>query len=143
MSQNPIAISTWSVHHLLATLPLEALPVELAQRGYSRVEICHFHLRSQEPHYLRQMGKLFREHGVIIQTLLIDDGDITNPSTREKDMAWIAGWIESAAHLGAEHARVIAGKAAPTVELLKSSVDGLKTLAALGVKHDVRVVTEN
>ncbi len=143
MTQNLIAVSTWSVHNLLEKIPLEALPAELAARGFGRVEICHFHLASQEIVYLRETAKLFRDHGVVIQTLLIDDGDITNPSTRDKDMAWISRWIESAAHLGAENARVIAGKAAPSEAALKSSVDGLKTLASLGVKHGVRVVTEN
>ncbi len=143
MHKNSIAVSTWSIHNLLEKIPLEALPAELAARGFGRVEICHFHLASQAPDYLRSMGKLFRDHGVVIQTLLIDDGDITNPSTREKDLAWISSWIESAAHLGAENARVIAGKALPTEAVLKSSVDGLRLFAALGVKHGVRVVTEN
>ncbi len=143
MTQNPIAVSTWSVHNLLDRISLEALPAELAARGFGRVEICHFHLASQEPAYLRATGKLFREHGVVIQTMLIDDGDITNPSTRDKDLAWIVSWIESSAQLGAENARVIAGKAAPTEAALKSSVDGLKLFASLGVKHNVRVVTEN
>lgn len=143
MTQNPIVVSTWSVHNLLDKISLEALPAELAAHGFGRVEICHFHLASQAPDYLRAMGKLFREHGVVIQTLLIDDGDITNPLTREKDIVWISSWIESAAKLGAENARVIAGKAAPTEAALKSSVDGLKLFASLGVKHSVRVVTEN
>jgi sugar phosphate isomerase/epimerase len=143
MSQNPIAVSTWSVHHLLDKISLEALPAELAARGFARVEICHFHLANQAVDYLRGVGKLFRDHGVVIQTLLIDDGDITNPSTRERDLKWILGWIESATHLGAENARVIAGKAAPTEAALKSSGDGLKICAARGVKLGVRVVTEN
>jgi sugar phosphate isomerase/epimerase len=143
MTTNPIAVSTWSVHHLLEKLALEELPALLAQHGYGRVEICHFHCTSQEPDYLRSVGRLFRDHGVVIQTLLIDDGDITDVARREKDLKWIAGWIESAAHLGAENARIIAGKAAPSKETLKLSVDGLKIFAALGVQHGVRVVTEN
>ncbi len=143
MTQNPIAVSTWSVHNLLEKLPLEDLPMELSQRGYKRVEICHFHLTSQEPAYLRDMRKLFNDCGVVVQTLLIDDGDITNPASRDKDLKWILSWIEAAALLGAENARVIAGKAAPTNEALALSVDGLKICAALGVAHGVRVVTEN
>ncbi len=143
MTSNPIAVSTWSVHHLLETIRLEELPSELALRGYGRVEICHFHLTSQEPSYLRAIGTLFRKSGIIIQTLLIDDGDITNISTRDKDLAWISAWIESAAHLGAENARVIGGKAPISEASLKLSVDGLKHCAALGVKVGVRVVTEN
>ena len=47
----------------------------------------------------------------MIQTLLIDDGDITNPATRARDLTWIASSIEAAALLGAENARAIAGKA--------------------------------
>lgn len=143
MTHNLIAVSTWSVHHLLEKIPLEALPAELAARGFGRVEICHFHLASQETDYLRSIGKLFRDHGIVIQTLLIDDGDITNPTSRQRDLMWIESWIESAAQLGAQNARVIAGKAAPSADILKSSVDGLKILAALGVKLGVRVVTEN
>jgi sugar phosphate isomerase/epimerase len=143
MTQNPIAASTWSVHHLLEKIPLQDLPAELAAHGYGRVEICHFHLANQQPDYLRGIGKLFRDHGVVIQTLLIDDGDITHPTTRDKDLKWIATWVESAAHLGAENARVIAGKAAPTPEALLLCVDGLIRMAALGVQHGVRVVTEN
>jgi sugar phosphate isomerase/epimerase len=143
MAQNPIAVSTWSVHNLLEKIPLETLPVELAAHGYTRVEICHFHLANQDADYLRGIGRLFRDHGVIIQTLLIDDGDITNPASRERDLKWIGSWIESAAHLGAEHVRVIAGKAAPTDAALKSSVDGLKICSTLGAKLGVRVVTEN
>ena len=143
MTHNLIAVSTWSVHHLLEKIPLEALPAELAARGFGRVEICHFHLASQETDYLRSIGKLFRDHSIVIQTLLIDDGDITNPTSRQRDLMWIESWIESAAQLGAQNARVIAGKAAPSADILKSSVDGLKILAALGVKLGVRVVTEN
>ncbi len=128
---------------MLEKMALEDLPAELSHRDYGRVEICHFHLASQEPDYLHSIGQLFRDQGVFIQTLLTDDGDISNPSTREKDIKWIAGWIESAANLGAENVRVIAGKSAPSAEALKLSVDGLKHLSALGVKQGVRVVTEN
>jgi sugar phosphate isomerase/epimerase len=141
--KNQIAISTWSVHKLLEILPLKGLPAEMAKRGYGRVEICHFHLTNQDPEYLRNIGKLFRDSGVVIQTLLIDDGDITNLVTRQKDLKWISSWIESAAHLGAENARVIAGKSPATPAVLELCIDGLKTCAALGTKLGVRVVTEN
>ncbi len=143
MTRNPIAVSTWSVHNLLEKIALDQLPAEFALRGFERVEICHFHLASQEPDYLREIGALFRKSSVVIQTLLIDDGDITNIASREKDLNWISSWIESAAHLGAENARVIAGKSPPSEQALKLSVDGLKHCASLGAKHGVRVVTEN
>jgi sugar phosphate isomerase/epimerase len=142
---NPIAVSTWSVDPYLSagSLTLETLPAELARRGYNRAEICHFHLASAEPAYLASIRGAFREAGVMIQTLLIDDGDITDPKTRDRDIAWIEGWIAAAAALGAEHARVIAGKSAPSPEALALSVDALKRLSKLGEKHGVRIVTEN
>ena len=162
---NPIAVSSWSLHHILgityengpgATLPLtrhetfgqphielEDLPRQLAARGYNRIELCHFHLAFQETAYLKRIGAAFKANGVAIQTLLIDDGDITNLVTRQRDMKWIESWIGSAAHLGAEHARVIAGKSKPSDEALQMSVEALKVLAELGQKLGVRVVTEN
>jgi sugar phosphate isomerase/epimerase len=160
-----IAVSTWSLHNLLGvtyangpgiipdgipeptfgpgSVTLEELPEELAKRGYFRVELCHFNLASQDAAYLAKIRAAFEASGVVIQTLLIDDGDITNPATRARDLAWIASWIEAAALLGAENARVIAGKAQPTVEALDLAVDGLSEMAALGKARGVRIVTEN
>ena len=162
---NAIAISTWSLHNLLGityangpgsmptgiaeptfgpgSVTLENLPAELAKRDYFRVEICHFNLASQDPAYLAGIRAAFAASGVVIQTLLIDDGDISNPATRGRDLAWIAAWIEAAALLGAENARVIAGKMKPTAQALALSVDGLKEMAALGKARGVRIVTEN
>ncbi len=165
MPNNPIAVSTWSVHNLLGVtyangpgvmptgiaaptfgsgaVALEDLPAELAKRSYYRVEICHFNLASQLPAYLAKIRKAFEASGVVIQTLLIDDGDITNPATRERDLAWIASWIEVAALIGAQNARVIAGKSKPTAEALALSVNGLRKMAAFGKARGVRIVTEN
>ena len=75
--------------------------------------------------------------------MLIDDGDLTNAPTLERDRAWIARWIEAAAVLGAENARVIAGKSMATAETLSMAVAGLSEMVALGQKRDVRIVTEN
>lgn len=152
-----IAVSTWSVHHLLGvtyancpgkiptgvpeqtfgpgTLAFPDLPAELARRGYQRAEICHFHLASFELGYLKSVRDAFQKYGVIIQTLLIDDGDITNSATRERDLKWISSWIEAAAVLGAENARIIAGKAKPSPEALALSVDGLRAMSQLGKVH--------
>jgi sugar phosphate isomerase/epimerase len=162
---NPIAVSTWSLHRHLGysydngpgtaepyvkadtwgkgSFSLEQLPGELAARGYFRCEVCHFHLASRDKDYLAALGVRFRDAGVVVQTLLIDAGDITDARTRDRDLAWIEGWITAAAHLGAENARVVAGKQKPTPATLKLSVDGLKKLAVLGKSLGVRVVTEN
>lgn len=163
--QNPIAVSTWSLHHHLgysyANGPADQppyvksntwgagffdvlqLPMELARRGYFRCEVCHFHLASTDAPYLKDVAQAFADSGVVIQTLLIDDGDITHPVTGDRDRAWIASWIEAAAILKAENARVIAGKSKPTSEALALSVSGLRDLVALGTKLDIKVVTEN
>jgi sugar phosphate isomerase/epimerase len=167
LTENPlqIAVSSWSVHHLLGvtyangpgkiptgvpeptfgpgTLAFLDLPAELARRGYTRAEICHFHLAGLEPGYLKTVCDAFQKSGVVIQTLLIDDGDLTDSTTRDRDLKWIASWIEAAAVLGAENARVIAGKAKPSPEALARSVDGLRAMAQLGKARGVRIVTEN
>ena len=123
-------------------LALAALPAELARRGYDRAELCHFHLASRQPAYLRDIRAAFAAAGVSIQTLLIDDGDITG-SQRERDLNWISGWVESAAALGADCARVIAGKAKPSDEALAQSIAGLRRIGAEGKVLGVRIVTEN
>lgn len=163
--QNLIAVSTWSLHHHLGysyangpadhppyvksdtwgagVFDILQLPAELATRGYLRCEICHFHLASLDAAYLKEVSQAFAAAGVVIQTLLIDDGDLTNLVTRERDRAWIASWVEAAAILKAENARVIAGKSKPSPETLALSVSGLRDMVALGAKLGVRVVTEN
>jgi sugar phosphate isomerase/epimerase len=163
--KNSNAVSTWSLHHHLGysfangpgvvapflksqtwgagEFDIFQLPVQLAKHGYFRCEICHFHLQSQEPAYLQTVAQAFADAGVAVQTLLIDDGDLTNRATLLRDKTWIASWIEAAANLKAEHVRVIAGKAAPTDETLTLAVEGLRELVRLGATRGVKVVTEN
>jgi sugar phosphate isomerase/epimerase len=168
--ENPIAVSSWSVHRMLGIshdngpahmaptdvgpfmrhatwgegeFSLLQLPAALAARGYGRCEICHFHIGDLSRNALGEIRTAFEAAGVIIQTLLIDDGDLTHPATRARDMAWIARWIDVAADIGAENARVVAGKAAPTAEALSLAIDGLKPLVAQGQARGVNIVTEN
>ena len=166
MNAHPrIAVSTWSLHHKLGVThangptgsdtaaPVETfgkpqialldLPAALRAHGYTRVELCHFHLAHLDPVYLEEVRSAFNAAGVIIQTLLIDDGDITNGATRTRDMAWINKWIGVAARLGAVHARVIAGKQKPSPETLALSVSGLTHLANSAASQGVKLVTEN
>ncbi len=160
-----IAVSTWSLHRKLgithangradsdiapavqtfgkAEIAVLDLPAALRQHGYSRVELCHFHLAGIDPHYLEEVRSAFAESGVVIQTLLIDDGDITNPATRSRHMAWINKWIGVAARLGAIHARAIAGKQKPNAETLALSVSGLTHLTNSAATQGVKLVTEN
>ena len=160
-----IAVSSWSLHMALGiahangpagsdTTPavekfgkpqiaLLDLPAVLRAHGYARLELCHFHLAGLDPVYLEEVRSAFKDGGVTIQTLLIDDGDITNTTTRARDMAWINKMIGAAARLGAVHARVIAGKQKPTPEALALSVSGLTHLTNSAASHGVKLVTEN
>ena len=78
-----------------------------------------------------------------LQTLLIDAGDVTDPVNGARDEAWIASWIEIANELGAENARIIAGKQAPSKEALDRSVAALSALADGNAGSNVRLTTEN
>lgn len=119
------------------------LPRELAAREYFRAEICHFHLARRDAEYLAEVKDAFHKAGVVIQTLLIDDGDLTDPASRSRDLAWIEGFIATAGALGAENARVIAGKQKPTVQTLALAVTALAGLVPVAKDHGVRLVTEN
>jgi len=160
-----IAVSSWSVHRALGLshpnsperdifgeaeekwgrpqLDILELPEAIARRGIHHLQLCHFHLESRDPVYLREVRAAATDAGVTLSTLLIDDGDITHPTERDRDRAWIATWISAAAELGAEAARVIAGKQKPSAETLEFSVEGLKALARHGADQGVRVTTEN
>ena len=166
MTHHPrIAVSSWSLHNTLGyshdngpagradapaqptwgpgSLKLMDLPAALHARGYGRVELCHLHIPSLDPVYLEELRDAFSSSGVIIQTVLIDDGDITNPETRTRDMAWIHHWIDAAARLGATYARAVAGKQKPTPENIASSVSGLRALAHSAATRGIKLVTEN
>ncbi len=160
-----IAVSTWSLHRKLGITyangpsgsdhapPMETfgkpeitlldLPAALRGHGYARVELCHFHLALIDPVYLEEVRSSFKDAGVMIQTLLIDDGDITNSATRSRDMAWMNKWIGVSARLGAIHARAIAGKQRPSAEALALSISGLTHLANSAATQGVKLVTEN
>jgi sugar phosphate isomerase/epimerase len=160
-----IAVSTWSLHRLLGTVyphdldtdvvgegadtfgegeeSLLGLPSVLANHGYQRLEIVSFHLRSRDPVYLGELRDQLKVSGVTLQTLLIDAGDMTDPLVGERDTRWIAGWLEVANELGAENARVIAGKQPTSTEALERSVQGFRHLLAANAGSPLRIVTEN
>jgi sugar phosphate isomerase/epimerase len=160
-----IAVSTWSLHrmlgttypHDLATTAIGAaaetygagteslldLPSALRNHGYHRLELVSFHLPTRDPVYLGELRDQLRSSGVLLQTLLIDAGDITHPEHGARDTAWIASWIEIANELGAANARIIAGKQPPTPETLDRSIAALAALADGNAGSPVRLVTEN
>lgn len=164
-SADRIAVSTWSLHRLLGTIyphdlatsaigagddrygegteSLLGLPSVLANHGYHRLEVVSFHMRSRDSIYLAELRDQFTRAEVTLQTLLIDAGDITHPEDGARDEAWIAGWIEVANELGAQNARIIAGKQKPTKTNIDRSVAALKRLASANEGSSVRLVTEN
>lgn len=156
------AVSTWSLHRTLGNFSapgsavdggkmsgppelnsgltlLELIP-DLAARGYTTLQICHFHLASSDEGYVAQVRTALAEHSIVLDMLLIDDGDLTAPNT-ELQLAWYNHWLNVAEALGAQRARLCVGRSEPTEELLATS--GMH-LAALADAHpNVRVVTEN
>jgi sugar phosphate isomerase/epimerase len=160
-----IAVSTWSLHRLLGTTyphnlttdavgpveetygpvvePLLDLPAALHNHGYHRMELVSFHLPSRDRIYVDELRDELKQADVVLQTLLIDAGDIADPQHGARDEAWIARWIETANELGAERARIIAGKQKPTREAIDRSVAALRRLADGNAGSPVRLVTEN
>ncbi len=163
--EDRFAVSTWSLHrHLGTTYPhdlasdtvgprtetygegtesLLDIPSALVNHGYSRMELVSFHLPCRDPVYLGELRDQLKITGVTLQTLLIDEGDITHPITGPRDTRWIAGWIEIANELGAQNARIIAGKQRPTTETLNRAVLALRELEEGNSGSPVRLVTEN
>lgn len=159
-----LSVSTWSLHRSLGKPPfygpqseagqlanptaerafsLLELPAQIAAHGIQTLEICHFHLPSDAPEYYQQIRSAIEAAGVELWSLLIDDGDITHPQYGERDMAWIQGWIDVAAQLGARNTRIIAGKQEPNEQTLALSHDRLAQLASYASKRGVRAMTEN
>ncbi len=160
-----IAVSSWSLHRALgityinspandvpgefketygpAKVDLLDLPAQCRENGIDRMEIVHFHMRSRDPAYLNEIKASFADAGVRLQTLLIDSGDIADPANRERDIAWIGEWIDAAAALGADQARVSGGRQQPTRDALDLAVDGLRRLVKRGREHGLKIITEN
>lgn len=161
---NRLAVSTWSLHRTLGrltpygpeangtvpqrtlspgALSLLELPARLAAFGIHKLEICHFHLPSRAPAYLRQLRDALADAEVTLWQLLIDAGDITHPTQAATEIAWIEGWLDVAAALGATRARVSAGKATASSTTLTASHAALTRLADYAQQRGVRLMTEN
>ncbi len=163
-----LALTTWSLHHNLGSPPMAGpdldghamssvqepppaltlleLPNSMQELGIGTLEICHFHLPTTAPDYLRELRAVIAAAGVELFSILIDRGDITaqDPQRRAADLRLIEGWIDVASALGARAVRVIAGDAPPTDEAaLELSIAGLRHLAGYGHERGVRVLTEN
>ncbi len=126
-----------------ARISLLDLPARLAAAGLYTLEISHPHLPSRDIEYLKELRAALDQAEVSLLTVLVEAGDLTDPVHGDRDRDWMAGWIGTAGLLGAQRARVIAGKARCSAETLKKSAVGLRSLAAHGRDHGVRVTTEN
>ncbi|SFB62981.1 Sugar phosphate isomerase/epimerase [Cohnella sp. OV330] len=164
-----LSLSTWSLHRLLGplrwtawnaagerhvvneqdqpqVLTLLQLPAEAAKRGYSALEICHFHFPSTDPEYLSQLRAAFHASGVRFDTLLLDYGDLTSkdPIRLTADLALIRAWIDAAAVCGAKQIRIVAGESDASDETaLAQSAQHLRELASYAKGKHVNVITEN
>ena len=156
-------VSTWSLHRTLGRfagpdsatlggpflqapvspggLALLDLPAELKAHGYGAVQIVHFHLPSRDPAYLAQLRDALAAADIELDTLLIDDGDLTDEANAERVDAWLDGWLETASALGATRARLIVGRSEPTPERVRTTAERLVRMA--GAHPGVRVVIEN
>ncbi|MGW9947908.1 sugar phosphate isomerase/epimerase [Rhizobium leguminosarum] len=159
------AVSTWSLHRLLGAVyayspdpdksaaakelygpgaaALIDVPAALSARGVNRLEVCSFHLPSLDAAYISELRDAMAASNVLFQTLLVEDGDPSHPETAERDVKWMAEWIDIAAALGAQRMRVIAGKQKPTEENLTRAAHYLNWLAGKAEGSGVRIVVEN
>jgi sugar phosphate isomerase/epimerase len=122
------------------------LPALLAQKGFSALEIGHFHFPETSEAYLHKLKHSIYEAGIRFYTLLIDYGDISSgdETRRQADIAWIKVWIDIASTAGAERVRIIAGQAEPTdMEALARSAEALKLLSVYADSRGVKAITEN
>ncbi|MBY5359520.1 TIM barrel protein [Rhizobium leguminosarum] len=159
------AVSTWSLHRLLGAVhayspdpdkspaPKEPygpgaaalidVPAALVARGVNRLEVCSFHLPRLDAAYISELREAMSASNVLFQALLVEDGDPSHPETAERDVRWMAEWIDIAAALGAERMRVIAGRQKPTEENLTRAARHLNWLAEKAEGSGVRIVVEN
>lgn len=160
-----LSVSTWSLHRALGvtypdapgapgdhtpvatygpgSVSLLEVPERIAAMGITHLELCHFHLPGHDKGYLHELRAALDAAGVTLFSLLIDEGDITNPANATRDLEWVGNWIDTAGVLGAQCARVIAGKAQPDAAALELSRQGFEQLVARAKPQGVRVMTEN
>jgi sugar phosphate isomerase/epimerase len=141
-----LSVSTWSLDGLLRSgVPLVDIPAQLARRGITALELCHFHLPTTEPAYLDALRQALRGAEVELYRLLIDTGDVTAPDSTQRaaDIRTIDGWIDCAAALGAGGVRISAGRQPPTSEAVEQSARQLRAFAQRAAALGLRAHTEN
>lgn len=156
-----VALSTWTLDPIFSArypdspeapargreahtgdLEIFDVPREARARGFDRLEVPHFHLPADEEGQAR-FAKAAREAGVLLQTLLIDDGDLAHPGFSARDEAWASGWIDAAGRMGFERVRIIAGKQERTPATFSRSLEAIGRLVGQSNALGVRASTEN
>jgi sugar phosphate isomerase/epimerase len=140
------AVSSWSLDGLLQSgIPLLDLPAQVSQHGITTMELCHFHLPTTDPAYLRTLRDRLQAAAIDLFSILIDAGDIAaaDSAQRTADYALIQHWIAVAAALGAERVRIDAGRQVPTPEVIKRSAQQLRAFAQTAASAGLAVSTEN
>ena len=154
-----IAVSSWALHRTLGAPPfwgvggtpndtpelrgaLLALPAQIATRHIQVMELCHFHLPTLDGEFLSELRGALAESGVTLHALLVDDGDLTNPQTCQRDLQWIGDWLPVASALGAQKVRVIAGKTTGE-KAISTSAMLLRLLSRYAAAEGLRLTTEN
>ncbi|MCQ6560106.1 sugar phosphate isomerase/epimerase family protein [Paenibacillus mendelii] len=103
------------IQHQPETVTLLELPSVLEEKGFSAVEVCHFHLPETSEDYFSKLRAAVQAAGIRLYSLLVDYGDISSsdPERRSADIAFMKQWIDYASAAGAERVRIIAGDADP------------------------------
>ena len=90
-----LSVSSWSLHRLLGSAPiygadtappnalsaadtLLTLPAKMAAAGFTAYELCHVHLPTTDPAYLKALRAAQESAGIALHCLLIDGGDLTH-----------------------------------------------------------------
>ncbi len=124
-------------------LSLLDVPALLKEHGIQTMELCHFHLPAVDADFYSQFRTAMIENEIELWSLLIDDGDITDPENGDRDREWIESWIDRASHLGAKCVRVIGGKQPTSPAVLERSIEQLQKLSEYAEDKCVQVLTEN
>lgn len=156
-----VALSTWTLDPILAvrypdspqapqqgrtahsgTLEIFDVPREARARGFTALEVPHFHL-PHEPEEQLRFAEAVRAAGADLQTLLIDDGDLSHLEHSARDEGWIRERIEAAGRMGFARIRIIAGKQERTPATFTRSLEAMHRLADVAESVHVRPSTEN
>jgi sugar phosphate isomerase/epimerase len=140
---SPEAGPSDSIRHSDGSLDILDLPKALRDAQFSAAELCHFHLPATDLGKIDELRHRFAEVGVKTLSLLIDAGDPSDPTHSERDATWMQGWVDVASRLGAERARVVAGKQPFSEEAFSQAATIVKRLAVYAKERGVRLTTEN